>query len=117
MSRFLSLSDCYIKMCSVRLLESDYFIERKIERKAESMHVRAGTNKDGVCLERNTTGWVAPEAHGCIDVAQTRRRRALRTQELALESRDKWTFYLEDKDAIERLEMKEHQKEIALWNV
>ena len=30
-------------------------------------------------------------------------------------SRDKWTFYLED--AIERLEMKEHQKEIASWNV
>ena len=30
--------------------------ERKIERKkAECMHVRAGTNKDGVCLGRNTT--------------------------------------------------------------
>ena len=58
---------------------------------------------------------MAPEAHGCIDGART--RRALRTQELTPESRDKWTFYLKDEDAIERLEMKEHQKEIALWNV
>ena len=55
-SQELPTAPCYIKMCSVRLLESDYFIERKIERKAESMHVRAGTNKDGECLERNTTG-------------------------------------------------------------
>ena len=51
-------------MCSVRLLDYDCFIERKIERKkAECMHVRAGTNKDGVCLERNTTpppsSWMA----------------------------------------------------------
>ena len=43
-------------MCSVRLLDINCFIERKIERKkAECIHVRAGTNKDGVCLERNTT--------------------------------------------------------------
>ena len=43
-------------MCSVRLLDYNCFIERKIERKkAECMHVRAGTNKDGVCLDRNTT--------------------------------------------------------------
>ena len=43
-------------MCSVRLLDYNCFIERKIERKkAECMHVCAGTNKDGVCLDRNTT--------------------------------------------------------------
>ena len=47
----------------VRVLDIDCFIDRTIERKkAECMHVRAGTNKDEVCLGRNTTppsSWTA----------------------------------------------------------
>ena len=40
----------------VRILDIDCFIDRTIERKkVECMHVRAGTNKDEVCLGRNTT--------------------------------------------------------------
>ena len=40
----------------VRILDIDCFIDRSIERKkAECMHVRAGTNKDEVSLDRNTT--------------------------------------------------------------
>ena len=49
-------SRCYIEIRFVRLLDIDCFIVHSIERKkAECMHVRAGTNKDGVSLGRNTT--------------------------------------------------------------